>query len=69
MGREALATATDGLVHRDPLTNRESLVILEQLYDLVLDIEQRRRDQPLPEEEEAFEEWYILNPVESSKES
>ena len=59
MGREALATATDGFVRKDPLTHRESLVILEQLYDLVLDIEQRRRDQPPPEEIEAFEEWWV----------
>ncbi|PIL24946.1 hypothetical protein GSI_12833 [Ganoderma sinense ZZ0214-1] len=59
MGREALATVTDGFVHKDPLTHRESLVVLEQLYDLVLEIEQRRRDQPAPEEVEAFEEWTI----------
>nr|VWO94664.1 MDR efflux pump ABC3 [Ganoderma boninense] len=59
MGREALATAADGFVHKDPLTHRESLVILEQLYDLVLEVEQRRRDQPPPEEVEAFEEWTI----------
>lgn len=61
MGRETLqANAKDGLVHRDPLTHREALVILEQLYDLVLDIEQRRRDQP-PEDVEAYEEWCVLS--------
>lgn len=59
MGREALATATEGLVRRDPLTHREALVILEQLYDLVLEVEQRRRDQPPPEEVEEFEEWCV----------
>lgn len=65
MGREALGTATDGFVHRDPLTHRESLVILEQLYDLVLEVEQRRRDQPAPEEVEVFEEWYVASPAQS----
>lgn len=69
MGREALGTATDSLVRRDPLTHRESLVILEQLYDLVLEVEQRRRDQPAPEEVEAFEEWYVFGSVESHKKS
>ncbi|KAI0691472.1 topoisomerase II-associated protein PAT1 [Cerioporus squamosus] len=59
MGREALATATEGLVRRDPLTHREALVKLEHLYDLVLDVEQRRRDQPPPEEVEEFEQWTV----------
>ncbi|KAI0664219.1 topoisomerase II-associated protein PAT1 [Cubamyces menziesii] len=59
IGREALGNATDatGLIRRDPLTHREALVKLEQLYDLVLDLEQRRRDQPPPEEVEEFEKW------------
>ncbi|KAH9935957.1 topoisomerase II-associated protein PAT1 [Epithele typhae] len=56
MGREALGNAFDG-VHRDPLTHRESLVILEQMYDLILEIDQKRRDQPPPEEEVEFEIW------------
>ncbi|RDX54229.1 hypothetical protein OH76DRAFT_1398553 [Lentinus brumalis] len=59
MGREALATATEGLVRKDPLTHREALVKLEHLYDLVLDVEQRRRDQPPPEEVEEFEHWTV----------
>ena len=59
MGREALAIATEGLVRREPLTHRETLVKLEHLYDLVLDVEQRRRDQPPPEEIEEFEQWYV----------
>ena len=59
MGREALGTATEGLVRKDPLTHREALVKLEQLYDLVLEVEQRRRDQPPPEEVEEFEEWCV----------
>lgn len=61
MGREALTTATDGLIRRDPLTHREVLVKLEHLYDLVLDVEQRRRDQPPPEEVEEFEQWWVMD--------
>ncbi|KAI0766954.1 topoisomerase II-associated protein PAT1 [Trametes elegans] len=59
IGREALGNASNstGLVRKDPLTHREVLVKLEQLYDLVLDLEQRRRDQPPPEEVEEFEQW------------
>ncbi|KAI0642169.1 topoisomerase II-associated protein PAT1 [Trametes meyenii] len=59
IGREALGNASNstGLVRKDPLTHREALVKLEQLYDLVLDLEQRRRDQPPPEEVEEFEQW------------
>ncbi|OJT11571.1 DNA topoisomerase 2-associated protein pat1 [Trametes pubescens] len=59
IGREALANASDstGFVRKDPLTHREALVALESLYDLVLDLEQRRRDQPPPEEVEEFDEW------------
>ena len=48
------------MIRRNPLTHREALVKLEQLYDLVLDLEQRRRDQPPPEEVEEFEKWFVL---------
>ena len=48
-----------GLVRKDPLTHRETLVILEDLFDLVLSVEQERRDQPPAEEVEAFEEWSV----------
>lgn len=49
---------TGEIVRRDPLTTRETLVILEQLYDLVLEAEQLRRDQPHAEEEpELFQQW------------
>lgn len=49
------------MVRKDPLTQRQTLVVLEGLYDLVLNIEQLRRDQPLEEDEEdgeAFVSWY-----------
>ena len=58
MGREALGNAEEGLVRREPLTHRQALVIIEQLYDLVLEVDQKRRDQPPPEEEEEFALWY-----------
>ncbi|KAF8892099.1 topoisomerase II-associated protein PAT1 [Infundibulicybe gibba] len=59
LGREALGNAagTGAVVRRDPLTQREVLVILEQLYDLVLKVEQLRRDQPHPEDAEPSNEW------------
>ncbi|CCM02449.1 uncharacterized protein FIBRA_04548 [Fibroporia radiculosa] len=59
IGREALGTAahTGDLVHKDPLTHREALVIIERLYDVVLDIEQLRRDPPRPEEEREYQAW------------
>ncbi|GBE86561.1 topoisomerase II-associated protein PAT1 [Sparassis latifolia] len=56
-GREALGSAAEmnGLEHKDPLTHRQTLIILEHLYDLVLEVEQQRRDQP--PEDEGFEAW------------
>lgn len=48
---------TGGVVRKDPLTHRETLAILERMYDLVLEVEQLRRDQPPPEEEEAHQAW------------
>ncbi|KAF8909417.1 topoisomerase II-associated protein PAT1 [Gymnopilus junonius] len=59
LGREALGVAgeTDNLVRKDPLTNRQVLVILEGLYDTVLRVEQLRRDQPPLEDVEASQDW------------
>ncbi|THV05364.1 hypothetical protein K435DRAFT_961132 [Dendrothele bispora CBS 962.96] len=60
LGREALGGAADAtdLVRRDPLTHREVLVTLETLYDLVMNVEQLKHDEPHPEEQgEAVEEW------------
>ncbi|KAI8996589.1 topoisomerase II-associated protein PAT1 [Trametes punicea] len=63
IGREALGNASDptSLIRRDPLSHREALVKLEQLYDLVLDLEQRRRDQPNPDEVEEFEQCALID--------
>lgn len=59
LGREALGNAADtrDLVSKDPLTRREVLVSLETLYDLVLRVEQLRRDQSLAESDDALAEW------------
>jgi DNA topoisomerase 2-associated protein PAT1 len=48
---------TDGLVRQDPLSQRQILAILENLYDLVLKVEQLRRNQPALEDEEGIDEW------------
>ncbi|KAF5361759.1 hypothetical protein D9756_002510 [Leucocoprinus leucothites] len=54
LGRAALGDAADNenLVRREPLSHREVLTIIEALYDLILNVEQVKRDQPLPEEEQ-----------------
>ncbi|KAJ7583418.1 topoisomerase II-associated protein PAT1 [Mycena floridula] len=59
LGKEALGNAgnTTDLVSRDPLTQREILICLENVYDLVLRIEQLRRDQPLAEDDHLLQEW------------
>ncbi|KAF9525973.1 topoisomerase II-associated protein PAT1 [Crepidotus variabilis] len=59
LGRAALGTAadTDNLVKKEPLTHRQTLVVLEELYDLVLRIEQLRRDQPPSEDDRENDEW------------
>ena len=49
---------TAGVVRKDPLTHRETLAILERMYDLVLEVEQLRRDQPPPEEADAHQAWW-----------
>lgn len=53
----------DNTACEDPLTTKEALKILEHLYDLVLDIEQLRREQSSlnPEDAEAVEAWYALS--------
>jgi DNA topoisomerase 2-associated protein PAT1 len=45
----------------EPLTNRQALIILEELYDILLEVEQMRRDQPDDDaEDEVFLEWSVL---------
>ena len=46
---------------RDPLTTKEALKILEYLYDLVLDIEQLRREQAGldTEDAETVDTWCV----------
>lgn len=47
-------------MRKDPLTQRQVLAALESLYDLVLNIEQLRRNQPPEEDEEAVVTWCVL---------
>ncbi|KAJ7623338.1 topoisomerase II-associated protein PAT1 [Roridomyces roridus] len=58
LSHETLGFAqTSNVVRKDPLTRREVLTILEGLYDVVLKVEQLRRDQPNSEDDEATREW------------
>ncbi|KAF7309684.1 PAT1 domain-containing protein [Mycena indigotica] len=57
LSRETLGNHGGNVVRKDPLTHRQVLTILETLYDLVLKVEQMRRDQPLEEEGEIYERW------------
>ena len=45
------------LVRRDPLTHREALIMLERLYDLVLDLEHQKREEPAEDDEEGIIIW------------
>nr|GAT46776.1 predicted protein [Mycena chlorophos] len=57
LSRETLGNGGN-VVRKDPLTHRQVLTILEMLYDLVLKVEQMRRDQPA-DEGEVFEHWKL----------
>jgi hypothetical protein len=52
----------DDTARRDPLTTKEALKILEHLYDIVLDIEQLRREQSNldTEDTEAVNIWCVV---------
>ncbi len=52
---------SSGVTRREPLAHREVLSMLEHLYDLVLQAEQLRRDQPLPDEQEELADWCAYN--------
>ncbi|KAF7294431.1 PAT1 domain-containing protein [Mycena kentingensis (nom. inval.)] len=56
LSRETLGHGGN-VVRKDPLTHRQVLTILEFLYDLVLKVEQMRRDQPPEEDVELHEQW------------
>ncbi|KAK2463708.1 hypothetical protein APHAL10511_004459 [Amanita phalloides] len=55
LGREALGNAADttNLVRREPLTQREILMILENIYDLILHVEQLGRNQSPTEDDQS----------------
>jgi hypothetical protein len=44
---------------RSLLSDKEVLMLLEHLYELILQLEHMRREQPPMEEEVAFDQWYI----------
>ncbi len=48
---------TTNLIRREPLSHREILTILEYIYDLILHVEQLRRDQPSGEDEQVMVVW------------
>ncbi|KAK7030736.1 PAT1 domain-containing protein [Favolaschia claudopus] len=56
LSRETLGN-TGNVVRQEPLTRRQVLTALEAMYDLVLKVEQLRREQPQAEEEEASQQW------------
>jgi DNA topoisomerase 2-associated protein PAT1 len=45
---------TDNLVRREPLSHREILVGVENLYDLVLSMETLKRNEPTSEDNEEY---------------
>jgi len=54
-----ITSQNENLVHKEPLTRREVLIIVEELYNLILNVEQVKRSQPLPEEEqERHDAWW-----------
>ncbi|QRV74092.1 topoisomerase II-associated protein PAT1 [Ceratobasidium sp. AG-Ba] len=62
LGREALGLNQGvGVVKRDPLTRRETLISLEAIYDRVLKIEQLKRS--MPEDPAIQSTWYVFDDV------
>ena len=46
------------LEKKDPLTHRETLVILERIFDIILELDKLRDDQPPPDMEQDVAEWF-----------
>ena len=46
-------------VRREPLTKKQVMYALEELYDSVLELEHMRRDMPPPTAQEAIEGWNV----------
>ncbi|KAI5124196.1 hypothetical protein M0805_005047 [Coniferiporia weirii] len=68
-GREALGAHANSasVIRKDPLTRKECLVILENLYDTLLHVEQLRREQPPSENEARVHEWELAYKTETTK--
>jgi DNA topoisomerase 2-associated protein PAT1 len=55
-----LTVQTDNLVRKEPLSQREILVAVENLYDLVLNMETLKRNEPTPEDTEEYQTgWFV----------
>ena len=51
---------SEGGIAKDPLTHREALMILERLYDLLIEIDHVQEAQPdLEEDTDAWQAWYV----------
>lgn len=44
---------------KDPLTHRETLVILERIFDIIMELDRLKEDQPPPESEAELQERYV----------
>ena len=45
------------VILRDPLTHREALIMLERLFDTIIEAESIKQSQPADEDEEAMLAW------------
>ena len=55
---------TDNLIHKDPLSHREILVGVENLYDFVLGMETLKRNEPTSEDNEEYAaQWQAQVPL------
>ena len=50
----------NGVTPSEPLTHRQVLVELENLYDIVLKVEQLRRVQPTTEQPTDLQNWLVV---------
>ena len=44
---------------KDPLTHREALVILERIFDIIMELDKLKEDQPAPDDELEVIHWYV----------
>lgn len=44
---------------QDPLTHRETLVILERIFDIIMELDKLKEEQPVPEAEMEVFTWFV----------